>query len=69
MSYAYAQANKISPLRASAREIIVATAEPYLHEWEKELSRLLRAPIRRVVANPLDIPRAISSSSTPSRGR
>ena len=57
MSYAYAARNKILPVRVSGGEIAVATAEPYVSDWEAELSRLLRLPITRVVANPLDIGR------------
>jgi len=36
---------------------VVATSEPYIKEWEKELKPILKLDIRRVVANPLDIAR------------
>ncbi len=57
VSYAYASSNKILPLSVTPDEVVIATAEPYVGEWEKELSRVLRQKISRVIANPLDISR------------
>ncbi|HVC10377.1 MAG TPA: GspE/PulE family protein, partial [Burkholderiales bacterium] len=39
------------------KEAVIATAEPYVRDWEQELSRILKLGIRRVIANPLDIER------------
>jgi general secretion pathway protein E len=36
----------------NTREVVIATAEPFLREWEKELKPILRKDIRRVIANP-----------------
>ncbi|HZN27541.1 MAG TPA: ATPase, T2SS/T4P/T4SS family [Burkholderiales bacterium] len=55
MSNAYAQRYKILPVGINSKEVTIATAEPYIREWEGELKRALRLEIRRVVANPLDI--------------
>jgi general secretion pathway protein E len=57
MSNAYATRFRILPVEVNTREVVIATAEPYLCEWEKELKPILRKDIRRVVANPQDIDR------------
>jgi general secretion pathway protein E len=56
--YAYAARSKILPVKVTPTEVVVATCEPYLREWERELQSLLKQQqITRVVANPLDIER------------
>ncbi|MFO1319478.1 MAG: GspE/PulE family protein [Burkholderiales bacterium] len=55
MSNAYATRFKILPIQVSARDCVIATSEPFVREWEKELSRALRLEIRRVIASPVDI--------------
>ncbi len=55
MSNAYASRFKILPVQVTNKECVIATAEPFLREWEAELSRALRLEIRRVLANPRDI--------------
>ena len=57
MSSAYATRFKILPLQVTTREVVIATAEPYVREWEKELLPILKKDIRRVIANPSDIAR------------
>ena len=57
MSSAYATRFRILPVGVSAKETVVATAEPHVREWEAELSRISKREIRRVIANPLDIER------------
>ncbi|HEX5803664.1 MAG TPA: ATPase, T2SS/T4P/T4SS family, partial [Azospira sp.] len=57
MSSAYATRFKILPLQVTTKEVVIATAEPYIREWEKELEPILKKQIRRVVANPSDIAR------------
>lgn len=57
MSSAYAGRFKILPVGVTASEVVVATAEPFMREWEKEMQPILRKDIRRVVANPVDIAR------------
>ena len=57
MSSAYATRFRILPVGVSAKETIVATAEPHVREWEAELARISKREIRRVIANPLDIER------------
>ncbi|MBS1144163.1 MAG: type secretion system protein [Proteobacteria bacterium] len=57
MSSAYAARFGILPVHVTTREIVIATAEPYVREWVGELEHILRKQIRRVMANPEDISR------------
>ncbi|MBI4755316.1 MAG: type II/IV secretion system protein [Betaproteobacteria bacterium] len=57
MSNAYAARFGILPVDVSAREVSIATAEPFVREWETELQPVLGKRIRRVIANPVDIAR------------
>jgi general secretion pathway protein E len=57
MSSAYATRFRILPVGFTAKEAVVATAEPGVREWEPELQRMIKRDIRRVIANPLDIER------------
>jgi general secretion pathway protein E len=57
MSSDYAARFGILPIQVNAREVVIATAEPYLREWESVLQPILRKDIRRVVASPPDISR------------
>ncbi len=57
MSSAYATRFRILPVALSAKEAVIATAEPYIREWEPELARIIKREIRRVIANPADIER------------
>ena len=57
MSSAYATRFRILPVGATTKEVVVATAEPWVREWEKELSRIIKLKIRCVIANPVDIER------------
>ncbi len=53
MSSAYATRFRILPVALTAKEVVVATAEPYVREWEPEIARLTRREIRRVIGNPV----------------
>jgi general secretion pathway protein E len=59
MSADYAQRRLILPVEFKGREAVIATSEPYITAWEKDLSDMLRLSIRRVIANPVDISRYI----------
>jgi len=54
---AYVVRYGILPVEVTDQQVTFATAEPFVREWEAELHNVLRKPIRRVVANPLDIAR------------
>jgi general secretion pathway protein E len=57
MSSAYATRFRILPVGLTAKEAVVATAEPGVREWEPEVKRMIKREIKRVIANPLDIER------------
>jgi general secretion pathway protein E len=57
MSNDYASRFGILPVQVTPREVVIATAEPFLRDWEKVLKHILRKEIRRVVATPVDISR------------
>src|SRR5713101_248437 len=53
----YATRFRILPVGVDNREATIATAEPHLRDWEKELAPIIKRDIKRVIANPLDIER------------
>ncbi|MGD9505097.1 MAG: GspE/PulE family protein [Syntrophobacteraceae bacterium] len=57
LSYAYAARFRILPLEINGSYAVIATAEPYVREWEDEVSKILDRSIVRVLANPRDISR------------
>ncbi|WP_223871642.1 GspE/PulE family protein [Candidatus Dactylopiibacterium carminicum] len=57
MTAAYAARLQVLPVQVSPHEVMIASAEPYVREWERELQPVLRRPIRHVFANPADIRR------------
>jgi general secretion pathway protein E len=58
MSYAYASRFNILPVSVDSQSITVATAEPFVSEWEQELSRInSHKKFVRVIANPDEIAR------------
>ena len=59
MSSAYAERFKILPVESKPGLAVIATAEPYVREWEHELAGILRVEIKRVFANPLDLSRYV----------
>jgi general secretion pathway protein E len=57
MSSAYATRFRVLPVGVTSKEAVIATAEPFLRDWEKELKGILKLDIRLVIANPQDIER------------
>ncbi len=57
MSSSYATRFKILPIGVTTKEAVIAVCEPYVREWEKELQRITKLELRRVIANPKDIER------------
>jgi general secretion pathway protein E len=60
MSAGYAARFNILPLELNATTLVVATAEPFLLEWEAEIAKISRRKIQLVIANPLDIAQYIA---------
>ncbi len=67
MSYAYASRFNILPISIDDQFITVATAEPFVKEWEQELSRINQKSFKRVVANPDEISRYLLEFYTVSK--
>ncbi len=57
MSYAFTQRHKILAMEVTTSEVIIASAEPFITSWEADLGHILRKPIKRVVANPVELQR------------
>jgi general secretion pathway protein E len=57
MSYAFAQRHKILAVAVDSESVTIASAQPLVHSWEANLVHVLKRPIKRVVANPVDIQR------------
>jgi general secretion pathway protein E len=60
MSASYAARFNILPLELTATTLVVATAEPFMLEWEAEIAKISRRKIQLLIANPLDIAQYIS---------
>ncbi|MCS0589713.1 GspE/PulE family protein [Massilia norwichensis] len=60
MSASYAARFNILPVELKGDALVVATADPYLTEWQDEIGRISRRRIELVLANPLDIAQYIS---------
>jgi len=60
MSSAYATRHKILPIEVNEHTMTVATAEPYLRDWEGELSHVNNLKIERVICNPAKISRYLT---------
>jgi general secretion pathway protein E len=55
MSATYAARFNILPIEMTPTEVVVATAEPFISEWEAEIAKITRRNVKLVIANPLDI--------------
>ena len=56
MSYAFAQRHNIIAIEVSDDEVVIASAQPYMYQWESMLTQTLRGRrIKRVVTSPRDI--------------
>ena len=59
VSSAYATRYSILPIEVRSNEVVVATSEPFITEWEAEVAQIMRRSVRIVVANPVDVARYI----------
>jgi general secretion pathway protein E len=57
MSSAYATRFGVLPVQVTAVEVVVATTEPFLRDWEQEIQHIVKKNIRRVIASPVDVAR------------
>jgi general secretion pathway protein E len=58
MSYAFAQRHNILALEVLEDQVVIASAQPFMYQWEGMLTQTLRGRrIERVIANPADLTR------------
>ncbi len=57
MSHAFAKRHNIMAVKVDSNEVTIASAEPTISAWEEDLTQVLRKPIKRVVANPVELER------------
>ena len=57
MSRAFAERHGILAVEVNDKEVVIASAEPFIRSWEGNLEHVLRKPIRRVLADPREIAR------------
>jgi general secretion pathway protein E len=57
MSSSYATTYSILPVAMTSGEVTIATSEPFLTGWDREIEQITKKSVLRVVANPLDVAR------------
>lgn len=57
VSQAYAARFRFLPVEVSDAEVRIAVDDPWSHDWEAEVSRILKRRVVRVLANPRDVER------------
>jgi len=57
MSVAYAESRRALPVTVNAREVVIATCEPFDVAWVPEIEALVKRPVRLQLAHPEDITR------------
>jgi general secretion pathway protein E len=59
MSSDYAAKRNILPVEVKGRDALIATCEPFVTSWQRDLGEMLRMNIQLVIANPVDIQRYV----------
>ena len=67
MSFAYAQRFNVLAVKVEAHSITLATAQPFDHDWEDEISRLHNKELKLVIASPEEISRYLVEFYTVSK--
>lgn len=57
MSQAFAERHQILAIAVTDEEVHVASAEPWVTQWERDLEHVVRRRIKRLIADPRDIKR------------
>jgi len=57
VSQAYATRWQFLPVEVSDQHVLIASAQPFVTEWEKEIAPIVKRRIQRVIANPVEIQR------------
>ncbi len=79
MSFAFAKRHQILAVEVDADQVVIASAEPFIADWQSGLEHVTRKKVVRVLATPGELSRymlefyglarSISGASAPSRGR
>ena len=59
MSSDYASKRNILPVEVRGRDVVIATSEPFMTAWQRELGDMLKYNIKVVISNPQDIARYV----------
>ena len=57
MSRAFAQRHQILAVEVKPDQVVIASADPLVRGWERDLEHVVRRPIKRVLADPREIAR------------
>ena len=57
MSRAFAQRHRILAVEITSDQVVIASADPMVRAWERDLEHVVRRPIKRVLADPREIAR------------
>lgn len=57
MSIEYAKKHGILPVNVRPSELVIATAQPFITDWMKEIEHISRKEVRLMMASPVDIAR------------
>ena len=55
LSRAFAQRHRILAVEITADQVVIASADPMVRAWERDLEHVVRRPIKRVLADPREI--------------
>mgnify|MGYP000013949934 CR=1 FL=1 len=55
MSFAFAKRHQILALEIHPDEVVIASAQPFVNNWEADLKHILKKDIKRVIVNPADL--------------
>ena len=68
MSYEFAQRHQILPIDVKDDEVVIVSAQPYVHSWEATIEQSLPGKLlTRVIANPADVRRYTTEFYTMAR--
>ena len=59
MSSDYASKRNILPVEVRGKDVVIATSEPFMSAWQRDLGDMLKYNIKVVIANPQDIARYV----------
>jgi general secretion pathway protein E len=59
MSFAFAKRHNILCVDVAADSVSIVTSQPFVSDWEEQIEHVVRKPIKKFFANPVDIQRYI----------